>query len=65
LQAEISNLTAQLDQKRIAHRIKMKKENPELVAGRGYGKGGCGMGRGSHGPGMGRRFHGHGGGCRY
>ncbi len=30
LQAEVSNLTAQLDQKRIAHRIKMKKENPEL-----------------------------------
>ncbi len=46
LQTEVSNLTAQLDQKRIAHRIKMKKENPEFFAGRGYGKGG----RGSHGP---------------
>ena len=65
LQAEVSNLTAQLDQKRIAHRIKMKKENPELFAGRGYGMGGRGMGRGSHGSGMGRRFHGQGGGCRY
>ena len=65
LQAEVSNLTAQLDQKRIAHRIKMKKENPEFFAGRGYGKGGRGMGRGSHGSGMGRRFHGQGGGCRY
>ncbi len=65
LQAEVSNLTAQLDQKRIAHRIKMKKENPELVAARGCGKGGHGMDRGSYGPGMGRKFHGHGGGCRY
>ena len=65
LQAEVSNLTAQLHQKRIAHRIKMKKENPEFFAGRGYGKGGRGMGRGSHGSGMGRRFHGQGGGCRY
>ncbi len=65
LQADISNLTAQLDQKRIAHRIKMKKENPKFFAGRGYGKGGHGMGRGSYGPGMGRRFHGQGGGCRY
>ena len=65
LQAEVSNLTAQLDQKRIAHRIKMKKENPEFFAGRGYGMGGRGMGRGSHGSGMGRRFHGQGGGCRY
>ena len=37
LQAEISELTAQLDQKRIDHRIKMKKENPEFFAGRGYG----------------------------
>jgi hypothetical protein len=65
LQAEVSNLSAQLDQKRIAHRIKMKKENPEFFAGKGYGKGGRGMGRGSHGPGMSRGFHGQGGGCRY
>ena len=65
LQAEVSNLTAQLDQKRIVHRIKMKKENPEFFAGRGYGMSGRGMGRGSHGSGMGRRFHGQGGGCRY
>jgi len=65
LQAEVSNLIAQLDQKRIAHRIKMKKENPEFFAGKGYGKGGRGMGRGFHGPDMGRGFHGQGGGCRY
>jgi hypothetical protein len=56
LQAEVSNLTAQLDQKRIAHRIKMKKENPEFFAGRSYGRGGRGMARG---------YHGQGGGCRY
>ena len=74
LQAEISDLTAQLDQKRINHRIKMKKENPEFFAGRGYGRGGRGMGlgfhghgmgRGSYGPGMGRGFQGRGGGCWY
>jgi zinc resistance-associated protein len=64
LQAEISELTAQLDQKRIDHRIKMKKENPEFFAGRGYGQGGRGMGRGFNGQGMGRGFRGQGcGGC--
>ena len=60
LQAEISDLTAQLDQKRINHRIKMKKENPDFFAGRGSGSGwGCGKGPGY---GMGRGFHGRGGG---
>ena len=64
LQTEISELTAQLDQKRIDHRIKMKKENPEFFAGRGYGQGGRGMGRGFNGQGMGRGFRGQGcGGC--
>ena len=62
LQSEISDLTAQLDQKRIDHRVKMQKENPEFFAGRGYGKGGRGMGRGFHGQGMGRGFRGQGGG---
>jgi hypothetical protein len=61
LQAEISDLTAQLDQKRIDHRVKMQKENPEFFAGRGYGKGGRGMGRGFYGKGMGRGFRGQGG----
>ena len=65
LQAEISDLTAQLDQNRIDHRIKMQKENPEFFAGRGYGKGGRGMGRGFHGQGMGQGFRGQGGGGRY
>ena len=76
LQTEISDLTAQLDQKRIDHRIKMKKDNPEFFAGRGYGKGGRGMGRrfqGQGGGGMGRGFQGRGmgrgfrgqGGCWY
>ena len=64
LQTQISELTAQLDQKRIDHRIKMKKENPEFFAGRGYGQGGRGMGRGFNGQGMGRGFRGQGcGGC--
>jgi zinc resistance-associated protein len=71
LQAEISDLTAQLDQKRIDQRLKMQKENPEFFAGRGYGmgrgygKGGGGMGRGFQGRGMGRGFRGQGGGCWY
>jgi len=65
LQAEISGLTAQLDQKRIDHRIKLQKDNPEFFAGRGYGKGGRGMGRGFNGQGMGRGFCGQGGGCGY
>lgn len=74
LQTEISDLRAQLDQKRLDHRIKMGKENPEFFAGRGYGRGGRGMGRGFYGRGMGRGFYGHGmgrgfggqgGGCWY
>ena len=63
LQAEMSDLTAQLDQKRIDHRIKMQKDNPEFFAGRGYGKGGRGMGRGFYGQGQG--FRGQGGCCGY
>jgi len=62
LQSEISDLSTQLDQKRIEHRIKMQKENPEFFAGRGYGKGGRCMGHGFHGKGMGRGFRGQGGG---
>jgi len=71
LQAEISDLTAQLDQKRIDQRLKMQKENPEFFAGRGYGmgrgygQGSGGMGRGFQGRGMGRGFRGQGGGCWY
>ena len=65
LQAEISGLTAQLDQKRIDHRIKLQKDNPEFFAGRGYGQGSGGMGRGFQGRGMGRGFRGQGGGCWY
>ena len=65
LQTQISELTAQLDQKRIDHRIKMKKENPEFFAGRGYGQGGRGMGRGFNGQGMGRGFRGQGDDCGY
>ena len=73
LQKEISELEGQLDQKRIEQRIKMKKENPDLFTGRGYGhgrgygKGGRGMGRGygKDGGGMARGFQGRGGGCWY
>jgi Spy/CpxP family protein refolding chaperone len=42
LQKEISNLRAQLDQKRLAHRIEMQKQFPELKDAprfRGYGHG--------------------------
>jgi len=45
-----------LGQKRIDHRIKMQKENPEFFADRGYGRGGRGMARGFNGQGMGRGF---------
>jgi len=76
LQGEISDLSGQLNQKRVDHRIKMQKENPDFFAGRGfgmhrgygkgmgYGKGGRGMGQGYHmgGGGMGRSFQGPGGG---
>ena len=65
LQAEISDLTAQLDQKRIDHRIKMQKENPQFFAGRGYGQEGGGMGHRFQGRGMGRGFRGQGGGDWY
>jgi zinc resistance-associated protein len=49
LQKEISDLRAQLDQKRLAHRIEMRKLFPDLEGGprykngRGFGRhGGCG-----------------------
>jgi len=67
LQGEISDLSGQLDQKRVDHRIKMQKENPDFFAGRGYhmgrgyGMGGGAMGRG-YGMGQGRGFQGQGGG---
>ena len=62
LQKEISDLQSQLDQKRVEHRIKMQKENPEFFAGRkpGKGFGGRGMGGGSYGRGMSRGFQGQG-----
>jgi len=64
MQKEISDLGSQLDQKRVEQRIKMRKENPDFFAGRGYGMrrgygmGGGGMGRGygMGGSGMGRGF---------
>ena len=62
IQKEISDLKGQLDQKRINHRIKMQKENPDFFAGRGYGRG---YGQGFRGRGMGRGFSGRGGGCWY
>jgi hypothetical protein len=64
IQKEISELESQLSQKRVEHRIKMQKENPEFFSGQGYGYGGGrGMGRGFYGKGMGRGFQGRGGGC--
>lgn len=52
LQKEISDLRAQIDQKRIAHMIEMKKINPGL--GSGY------MGPGMMGNGYGRGYRGNG-----
>jgi Spy/CpxP family protein refolding chaperone len=52
IQQEISDLESQLDQKRLEHRIKMKKDFPSFGArGYGYGPRGKGMGRGMYGGG--------------
>jgi len=52
IQKEISNLESELDQKRLDHRIKMRKDCPRSGArGYGYGPRGRGMGRGMHGGG--------------
>ena len=52
IQKEISNLESELDQKRLDHRIKMKKDFPDFGAGGyGYGPRGKGMGRGMYGGG--------------
>jgi Spy/CpxP family protein refolding chaperone len=54
IQKEISNLESQLDQKRLDHRIKMKKDFPRFgFRGDGYGPRGRGMGRGMYGGGGG------------
>ena len=55
IQSEISKMRSELDQKRLAHRIEMRKLFPD--AGFGYGRGqkgmrgAYGMGRGNAGPG--------------
>lgn len=46
LQSEISDLKKQLDQKRLEHRLEVKKINPQLGAGYGYGRGQGGRGMG-------------------
>jgi len=52
IQKDISNLEAELDQKRLDHVVTMKKVNPD--AGRGYMMGGRGRGgRMGYGPGAG------------
>jgi zinc resistance-associated protein len=52
IQKEISNLESELDQKRLDHRIKMRKDFPRSGArGYGYGSRGRGMGRGMYGGG--------------
>jgi len=56
IQEELSGLKAQFDQKRIAHRIEMRKNFPDIPAGYGDGYGRSGMGSGrmmGHGKGMG------------
>jgi Spy/CpxP family protein refolding chaperone len=62
LQKEISELESQLAQKRVEHRIRMQKENPQLFSGKGYGYGYGGRGKGR---GMGSGFGGRGSGCWY
>lgn len=61
IQKEISNLESQFDQKRLEHRIKMRKDFPRSgYMGQGYGH--RGMGRGMQGGGGYGRG---GGGCQY
>jgi zinc resistance-associated protein len=52
LQKEISSLENELDQKRLDHQIKMRKDFPRFGS-RGYGYGPRGMGRGMYGGGGG------------
>jgi len=59
LQKEISELETRFDQKRIGHRLEMKKINPNV--GRGFG--GRGRGFGGRGQGFGGRGQGFGGPC--
>ncbi len=63
LQKEISDLDAELDQKRLQHRIQMKSIVPYagMGMGRGMGYGGCGSGR--WGGGQGPCYQGKGHGC--
>lgn len=52
IQKEISQLESEFDQKRLDHRIKMRKDFPRLGSGGyGYGPRGRGMGRGMYGGG--------------
>jgi Spy/CpxP family protein refolding chaperone len=52
LQKEISSLESEFDQKRLDHRIKMRKDFPRSgTGGYGYGPRGRGMGRGMYGGG--------------
>jgi len=63
IQKDLSDLRAEFDQKRVAHRIEMRKNFPELAAGQGRGHGFRGKGRGrmmGRGP-MGYGPGGHGG----
>ena len=54
IQKEISSLESELDQKRLDHRIKMRKDFPRSAfRGDGYGPRGRGMGRGMYGGGGG------------
>ena len=58
VQKSLSDIQAQLDQKRIEHVIQMKEINPHagagMMMGGGMGWGGCGRGMGMMGGGMGR-----------
>ena len=63
IQKDISALRAQLDEKRLGHRARMREIAPSAGFGKGYGHG-RGMGYG-HGRGHGKGWGGHGGGnCR-
>jgi hypothetical protein len=61
IQQKISDLEGQLDQRRLEHRIKMRKDFPRFgYRGDGFGPRGRGMGRGMYGDGFGPRGRGMG-----
>jgi Spy/CpxP family protein refolding chaperone len=57
LQKEISDLRTMLDEKRLSYELEVRKIDPDLRFGRGYGRGYYGHHMEGYGPGMGSGWH--------